>query len=399
MITPEELTNLAAMEGIDVCNQQTSLSSIDYTRPLSDYATPADIATHLQRREGSYHIYTESLRENGHVVKEEMSKYLAAKEYINSGTLKEAFKSPLHLFYAIESGCKERLEAYEKKKSCFVLGEYIHQAILEPTKFKRAVIEPKYNQSTKDGVRSLISFWEDKLSEQPDYQNRIETLRKEIDKIGYDLEKMEGLKTYLNALKETSGYQSVSEYDKQIIDIAYINFKRYGDGLLFDLLKHSKREISIYYDDPEYNIKQRIRPDAMQFSENIGHNTIISVKSTRAENIGQFAYQTAKLNYELTEGMYLEVATKVTGRDFNSVITIMVQTIPPYGIAVFVWDGEDLEIGKYKYYHALQTVAECREKKHYPGYDAFAEAGNHGLIAMKQPTWNAKELNPIEIDN
>mgnify|MGYP006910466949 CR=1 FL=1 len=54
----------------------------------------------------------------------------------------------------------------------------------------------------------------------------------------------------------------------------------------------------------------------------------------------------------------------------------MVQTIPPFGIAAFVWDPEDLEIGKYKYRQALQTVAECREKGLYPGYDAYAESGN-----------------------
>lgn len=77
----------------------------------------------------------------------------------------------------------------------------------------------------------------------------------------------------------------------------------------------------------------------------------------------------------------------------------MVQTLPPYGVAVLVWDAEDIEIGKYKYYQALQTVAECREKGKYPGYDAYAEAGHRGLINMKQPSWNAKELYPVDIDN
>lgn len=179
----------------------------------------------------------------------------------------------------------------------------------------------------------------------------------------------------------------------------YSNYRRYGDGLFFELLKHSKRETSIYYQDPIYSILQRIRPDAMQFEENIGANTIISVKSTRAESIGHFTYQTAKLCYELSEGMYLDVASAVTGRDFRSTIMIMVQTIPPFGIAAFVWDPEDLEIGKYKYRQALQTVAECREKGLYPGYDAYAESGNLGLISMKQPEWNTKELHPVDIEN
>lgn len=376
------------------------MKSIDYTRPLNEYATPDQIASFLSTRENAVHIYSDSLRRNGFVIKEDMSKYLAAKDYINSGALKEAIKSPLHLFYQLNSGWKDQLEAYEKTKSYFVLGEFIHQAILEPRKFERVVIEPGYKLNTKDGVKSLIAFWEDKLYEaEEDEVPASEEVKETIIKAGFDLDKMDGLRQYYAALKVSSGFSSVSETDKLIIDIVYFNYRRYGDGLFPELLKRSKRETSIYYEDPVYNLRQRIRPDAMQFEENIGANTIISVKSTRAESIGHFTYQSAKLNYELSEGMYCEIASAVTRRDFNCVITIMVQTMPPYGVAALVWDGEDIEIGKYKYHQALQTVSDCLETGKYPGYDAYAEAGNRGLIAMKQPEWNTKELRPVDIND
>lgn len=400
----EDLSHLA--EGLNF-QSLSSLSevgnvmkSIDYTRPLNEYATPDQIASFLSTRENAVHIYSDSLRRNGFVIKEDMSKYLAAKDYINSGALKEAIKSPLHLFYQLNSGWKDQLEAYEKTKSYFVLGEFIHQAILEPRKFERVVIEPGYKLNTKDGVKSLIAFWEDKLYEaEEDEVPTSEEVKETIIKAGFDLDKMDGLRQYYAALKVSSGFSSVSETDKLIIDIVYFNYRRYGDGLFPELLKRSKRETSIYYEDPVYNLRQRIRPDAMQFEENIGANTIISVKSTRAESIGHFTYQSAKLNYELSEGMYCEIASAVTRRDFNCVITIMVQTIPPYGVAALVWDGEDIEIGKYKYHQALQTVSDCLETGKYPGYDAYAEAGNRGLIAMKQPEWNTKELHPVDIND
>ena len=262
------------------------------------------------------------------------------------------------------------------------------------------MIEPGYKLNTKDGVKSLIAFWEDKLYEaEEDEVPTSEEVKETIIKAGFDLDKMDGLRQYYAALKVSSGFSSVSETDKLIIDIVYFNYRRYGDGLFPELLKRSKRETSIYYEDPVYNLRQRIRPDAMQFEENIGANTIISVKSTRAESIGHFTYQSAKLNYELSEGMYCEIASAVTRRDFNCVITIMVQTIPPYGVAALVWDGEDIEIGKYKYHQALQTVSDCLETGKYPGYDAYAEAGNRGLIAMKQPEWNTKELHPVDIND
>ncbi len=372
------------------------LKSIDYSRPLKDYSTPCDIANYLLEREGSCHVYTDSLRKNGIVVKEDMVKYLSSKEYVNSGMLKEAIKSPLHLFYALENGWKEQLEAYEKKKNYFVLGEFIHQAILEPSKFNRVVTEPDYKLNTTNGVKSLISLWTDKCEES---EVLIEDIKDSVVKSGFDLDKIHGLRQLYSALKIASGFSSVSETDKLIIEIVYHNYKRYGDGLFFELLKHSKREVSMYYEGCLSGIKQKIRPDAIQFKENIGADTIISVKSTRAESIGHFSYQSAKLNYELSEGMYLEIASAVTGRDFRSVITIMVQTIPPFGVAALVWDAEDLEIGKYKYHQALQTVAECFELNRYPGYDAYSENGNRGLISFKQPEWNAKELHPVDINN
>lgn len=381
--------------------QESLLRSIDYTRPLNEYATPDQIASFLRGREKTFHIYSDTLRRNGLVIKEDMSKYLAAKDYINSGALKEAIKSPRHLFYQLYSGWKDRLEAYEKKKSHFVLGEFIHQAILEPRKFSRVVVEPGYKLTSKDGVKALISFWEDKLAQTNEEEETPdkEAIKESVVKSGFSLDKIDGLRYYYSALKTASGFSSVTETDKLIIDIVRMSYKQYGNGLFFDCLKRSKRETSIYYEDPIYNIRQRIRPDAMQFEENIGANTIISVKSTQAESLSHFFYQTAKYNYELTEGMYLEVASAVTGRDFNCVIMIMVQTVPPYEVAALVWNGEDLEIGKYKYRQALQTVAECRESGKYPGYDAYAESGHRGLIAMKQPEWNAKELHPVDVND
>lgn len=400
-MTADELALLAEQEGVGVCNEQAPMHSIDYTRPLNEYATPDQISSFLSTREKSVHVYTDSLRKNGFVIQENISKYLAAKDYIWSGALKEALKSPLHLFYAVESGWKEQLEAYQKAKNYFVLGEFIHQAILEPRKFSRVVVEPDYRLTSKAGVLSLISFWEDKL-DQAKEEDRIgdkEKIKDIVVQSGFSLDKMDGLKQYYSALRAASGFQAIDETNKLIVEIMYSNYRRYGDGILFDLLKHSKREISLYYQDPEYGIAQRIRPDAMQFAENLGVDTIISVKSTRAESIGHFTYQTAKLNYELSEGMYLEVASAVTGRDFRCTIMIMVQTVPPFGIAVFVWNPEDLEIGKYKYRQALQTVLECRESEKYPGYDAYAESGHRGLIAMKQPEWNAKELHPVDVED
>ena len=392
--------------------RKVEIKKIDFTRPIGDYPNARFIADFIQNRDKAIHIYTDTLQQNGVAVQDSMEKYLGNGKYYNSSVVKAAIKTPLHLLFEKESGWKEELAKYQKKKKHFELGTYLHQCILEPTKFKRTIVEPKFPLSSLDGVRGLITFWEgvikdlsekeDLLSEEgkvlnPDYV--FETAKAAVKTLGLEIGKLQGKKKYLEILKEFAGLEAVTAEHQMVINIVYHNYKRYSNGILFELMRHSKREMSMYYTDPETGIKVRTRADAVQFAENIGVDTIISVKSTCAESLGKFAYDSAKHLYEISEGMYLDVASGVTGRDFKCCIMIMLQTTAPYGVAALVWNGEDIEIGRYKYRFGLQTISECKENNSYPGYDAFAEAGDLGFINFKQPTWNAKELHPTEIEN
>jgi len=107
----------------------------------------------------------------------------------------------------------------------------------------------------------------------------------------------------------------------------------------------------------------------------------------------------AKLHYDLSEGMYQEVCSEVTGRDFNCTITIFLQTVAPFAIAVLVWKPEDIEMGKYKYRSALRDIQKCAELDVYPGYDSLAEENTFGLVQMSLPNWNNVELAPKSIEN
>ena len=388
--------------------QKIDAKSIDFTRPLSEYGTAEQISTFVQGRKGTQHIYTRDLQVGGKAVQDAMEKYLAAKDHYNSGSLKESLKTPLHLFYAKESGWRDELEKHRKNAEHFELGNYLHMCILEPTRFKRVTVEPKFGLGSTDGANKLIEFWEDKLEifnkcfvdgDEVDAETGKKAAVLAVEEMGLSLDKIDGKRAYYRILKKISGFEAVSEEHKIIIDIVHRNYKTYGGGILPKIIKNSKREISLYQTDPETGLKVRVRPDAMQFAENIGCNAIISVKSTRAESLGHFYYQSAKLTYELGEGMYQEIASNVTGRDFNCTIMIMFQTQAPFGVAALVWNAEDIEIGKYKYRNALHTALECEVSGKYPGYDAYAEEGHLGLISMKQPDWNAKELFPTDLED
>ncbi len=333
-----------------------------------------------------------------------MEKYLEA-EGLQSSHLKQALKTPLHLGFSLDED-KKQLEKLKGRKPYFELGEYLHQCILEPTKFSRVIVEPKHSLASKEGVLSLIKFWEetiesqgfgiDENNEQIPVQNALDFASDKVSELGLSIDKQDGKKTYYHALKKIAGLEAVSEEHYLKIQILKKHYDNYGGGILKELLLHSKREIS-FYTETEDGLKLKVRPDAIQFSENIGVNAIISVKSTACEDLRAFYYNAAKLDYDLSEGMYQDVVSQVTTRDFNTTIMIMLQTVAPFGIAVLVWSAEDIETGKYKFRTGLQVAKECKEKGIYQGYEAFAADNTFGLIDMQLPTWNNKELLPTNI--
>jgi len=382
-------------------------AGIDYTRPLSEYPTPQTIIDFLISGNEPKHIYTKDLNVGGIAIQDEMEKYLAS-ENLSSGMLKEALKTPMHLAFSLD-GDKRELESFQAQKSCFNIGNYLHQAILEPTKFSRAIVEPKYSLASKEGVEAGIKFWEgivnetglgiNEKGEEITAQEVLKLSSDDVVKLGLSADKQDGKKAYLRALISFSGLEAVTEENFFKIQILKRHYEEYGGGILQRLLKHSKREISLYWTEPTTGLKLKVRPDALQFKENIGVDAVISVKSSAIEDLRAFYYQAAKLHYDLSEGMYQEVATAVTGRDFNTTIMIMLQTVAPFAVAILVWSPEDIETGKHKFRTGLHVAKESLEKNIFPGYDAFAEQGSFGLIQMHLPQWNNKEFLPQEITN
>ncbi|SKA30046.1 hypothetical protein SAMN04488128_103211 [Chitinophaga eiseniae] len=317
-----------------------------------------------------------ALSKNGVLVKDSMEKYLANKSN-SSSALKEALKTPRHYYFYMNQ------RPVQKPKKHFDLGEICHLAFLEPEIFDKYIIEPKESMASKEGVTNLIRFYE-KLN-----------CCENADLTGWGINM---LKEHLRELQATCSYKVVEEESQVLIDIVHENYKRYGGGIISRILKGAISETSFYYKDPETGLKCKIRPDYFNIEENIGVNAIISYKTTSAQDIRKFFYDAAKYKYELSEGMYQEGASYTTERKFNVTIMIMLQVVEPYMVAVFWWDAEDLQNGKYKFRHAISTVKECTDKGIWPGFEAAAESGHSGIIEMKQPDWASKVLHPVDID-
>ena len=364
---------IVATTSLEVEDQNViELDFSDYT-PLEQFVHNLNMLPSKSKR-----VANKSLSVNGVVVQDRMEKYLNNTSE-SSSALKQILKTPRHyLTYKVD-------ELNVKDKSCFELGTFCHSAFLEPKKFKNIIVEPKETKSTRQGLVNIIKFYWDILQKPC------------VDITPLKQDELKDIYHNLKIEAEASGLTFVKEDHYNIIKHIGRTYNTYGDGILPKIFSHVKPEVSMYLKDIESGVKVKIRPDAIMLEESFGVNGIISVKTTSATSEEAFMRDAAKFKYELSEGMYLDVATKVTGRKFTATLMLMLQTVMPYGIALFYWDAEDLEIGKYKYRHALGVLQQCRKEDRWLGFDCKAENGNHGILPMKLPNYIKLELPPQEL--
>lgn len=359
-----------------------------------------DIITHLTMNwDETQNIPTKSLNVNGKVVQDSMDTYLSQKGYYSSSALKEVMKSPFHLKYYLDEGMKEEIDRFKKESPSFELGTFIHEAILEPTKFNRMIAAPSHAKNKLDEMDKGIQWWQDTIlnEEGKETLDNLELkLNLALEKGKVDESKLTGKKFIYSFYERNTGLSVIPEEYFAICKIIKSWYFNYGNGVIPRLLKHSKREVSVY-DDQNFMIPLRIRPDAMLFEENVGRNVILSVKSTRSPYPRKFFMDYASFEYPLSDAMYNEVASKVTGRNFDTTLCVMVQNTAPYGVGLFMIKQEDLETAKYKFHHAMSTVKECEETGLYPGFEALAERGNMGISFVQIPGWYAQDLFNVDL--
>lgn len=318
-----------------------------------------------------------AVQKGSRVVQDKMEKYLAAPGE-SSSALKEVLKSPRHyLIYKNE-------DLKQKDESHFTLGTFIHSAFLEPSKFAKVQSLPaEGNKASIAGLTALIKYYWELLGIAPDAFLSDKGM-KDLKEILFDLE--------TKAAK--AGYTFIDPTMAKVVKIIQASYRTYGGGIIPRLIACGRTEVSMYGKDPSTGLKVKIRPDCMLLEEQVGANIILSVKTTSATSIDGFMRDAAKYRYELAEGMYLKVASEITGRKFTGTLMLVAQTVIPYQCALLWLDAEDLEIGKYKYQQAIDIVSQCRKADSWPGFEAYAEDGAYGIIQTRFPSWIKQELKP-----
>lgn len=370
---------------------------------IREVDTITDVVNHLNMFwDETRNIPTKSLNINGKVIQDRMYTYLEnGDKYYSSSDFKEVIKSPFHLKYYRESGYKDEVDLWKKKSAAFDLGTFLHSAILEPTKFDKMIETPNHARNKKDSMQSGIDWWKRTILEKQgeEFLTELEDHLARVMSDGeVNADSLDGLKFKYDYYVNKSDLPSIPEQYYSICKIVKTWYYRYGDGLIPRLLKHSKREVSVY-DDNNFQLPLKVRPDAMLFEENVGRNIILSVKSTRSPYPRKFFNDYANFEYPVSDAMYNEVVTKVTGREFDTTLCVMVQNTAPYGVGVFMVKSEDLAVATSKFYSALATAKECEETGLYPGFEALAERGNMGISPIHLPSWYNQDLLPIDLND
>nr|DAS71808.1 MAG TPA: Exodeoxyribonuclease 8 [Caudoviricetes sp.] len=215
-------------------------------------------------------IDLKELSVNGLVKRDPMEMYLKSK-HISSSNLKNALKTPRSFYYDYERVFEE------KEKPCFQLGTFAHMAFLEPRLFELVKVEPKYNQSSKEGVIGMIKFYNELLSNDENYVPDVE---EEIPSERWNFSDLKDFRDYKKQKCLDLGYSFISEDMSMIIKALERNYYWYGGGIIPQLLKGAYSEVSFYGKDEETGLDVRVRPDYFNVEENIGVNAVISFKTT-----------------------------------------------------------------------------------------------------------------------
>jgi hypothetical protein len=311
---------------------------------------------------------------NGTIIQDTFEHYLATTSHYSTGSIvKLALGDPLDFEWDIKEGVKTELEKF-KDRSYFDLGRFLHLAVLEPEKWNSVIAEPKSSRSTLDGCDTLITFWEAM------HAARAVPFAKD------NPIKIDEKRKYIDYLKSNLGLPCIDGQQALIINTLFERWKSYQNGLWADLIGKAHKEVSMYATNYR-GLPMRVRPDGLLFENQIGVNTIVSVKTTSAPTLRQYRNQCATLGYNMKEAAYQDIVSHITGEEFRNTIMVVFQTVEPFHVGVFHFNHTDIDIARHTFNDALQEANELLRHGVFPGWEESALMGDCGLIDLKMPEW------------
>lgn len=306
---------------------------------------------------------------NGTVIRDDFQTYLNNANFSTGPFVKLSNGCPLDFQYDAFDKDKIELEKY-KDKSSLDLGTFVHEAILDASKWGKIVVEPPFSRASHDGCNGLVRFWEDMVPAHagilaPDLSTA----------------KVDTKKEYIDQMKAASGMACVGNKDYTIVKKVHDRWMAYEGGMWAKILDGAMREVSVYADD-FMGLPMRVRPDALLLSSQIGVNAIVSVKTTHMPSVDLYKRQYWNMNYSCKESAYRKIVSHVTGLEFNTTIQIVLSTAEPFAMGVFILSDKEMELSFQRFNKAVEMAKMCIEANYFPGWNVYSDVDCYGIIDM-----------------
>lgn len=229
-------------------------------------------------------------------------------------------KSPLHYWERYLNPKREP----DKETPDMLLGSLVHTMVLEPDNLERDwAVEPDVNKRTKAGREEVAAFY-----------------------------------------KRNQGKKIVSRDSLSRAEAIASAVRRHPKAA--KIFEDGVHEQSLYWVDPDTGVLCKCRPDWWRSF------MLADLKTTIDASEDGFQRAVFNFGYHISAAMYLDGVKEHTGEPLEDFVFSVVEKEPPYAVANYRINEEDIAIGRKQYKQALETYARCMEKgterRHWPGY-------------------------------
>lgn len=249
---------------------------------------------------------------------------------ISKSGLSLILKSPLHYYNRYIVG--EKIEP----TPALILGTAFHTRVLEPEKFNY-VVAPKCDRRTKAGKATYAEFLAQSEGK--------EILKPE------EMEKVVGMANAVLAHPTASALLAP------------------GEGVA---------EESIFWNDKETGELCKCRPDFRRFD-----GVLVDVKSAQDASPEGFSKAAFNFGYHIQDFFYRAGTSIATGENYYAFVFIVVESAPPYAVAIYMLDEDSKMVGESETKKALADYSECRKADMWRGYDP-------SITTLSLPGWAFK---------
>lgn len=144
-------------------------------------------------------------------------------------------------------------------------------------------------------------------------------------------------------------------------------------------------ELSGWWTDPETGVRLRFRPDYVPADVPGRRPLVVDYKTSADAHPSLFAKSAARFGYHCQGDWYLEGLAATTGITDAVFVLVVQEKTPPYPVAVYTFDGDDIERGRAHNRRAIRLYAECRRAGRWPGYE--------GINVLRLPAWARRDMD------